>query len=81
MQRGERQSQGFFQLPGAVLEHKVELVKVKINEAKMLLLHSDQSLVDIANLLSFSSQSQFSVVFKKETGMTSSEFRRQAEDL
>ncbi len=48
----------------------------KIREAKMRLLATDQSLSEIANSLSFSSQQYFQTVFKKCTGMTPAEFRR-----
>jgi len=52
------------------------ILTAKINEAKMLLLHSDLPLVDIANQLAFSSQSQFSVAFKKCTGSTPNSYRK-----
>lgn len=49
--------------------------KIKIEEAKMLLLHTNKTLADISNILSFSSQSQFIVSFKKVEGLTPNEFR------
>ena len=48
---------------------------LKINEAKLLLLTSDQSVSSIASKLTFSSQSYFQVIFKRYTGMTPKEFR------
>ncbi len=47
----------------------------KVERAKNLLRHSDFSLIDIANHLSFSSQSHFIQVFKTQTGMTPKAFR------
>lgn len=48
----------------------------KTNEAKRILLFTDKPLIEIANYLSFSSQSYFQSIFKKVTGMTPAEFRR-----
>ena len=47
----------------------------KIERAKQFLLLTDKPLVDISELLSFSSQSYFQKVFKQVTGMTPKEFR------
>ncbi len=52
--------------------HKYFLT-LKINEAKKMLL-SGVSVTDIANLLGFSSQAYFSSTFKRETGISPSEF-------
>lgn len=52
------------------------ITKTKIEEAKMLLEHSNHSLIEIATLLSYSSQSQFNVAFKRETGLTPMKFRQ-----
>ncbi len=49
--------------------------KQKINEAKKLLAFSDNSIIDISNYLSFSSQSYFHNQFKKITGKTPKEYR------
>lgn len=49
--------------------------KTKVKKAKMLLLHTDKSLIEISNILSYSSQSQFIVSFKRVTGATPHEFR------
>ena len=51
----------------------------KITVAKRLLLFSEMSLSEIAVFLSFSSQSYFQAIFKKITGVTPSEYRRQEE--
>lgn len=50
--------------------------KQKIAEAKRLLLYSDKSLSSIAAYLSFSSQSHFQNTFKKITGLTPAEYRK-----
>jgi len=48
----------------------------KVLEAKRLLRFSEKSLVEISNYLSFSSQSYFQNLFKKNTGITPTEYRR-----
>ena len=48
---------------------------VKVEEAKMFLLHTDKTLTEISNLLSYSSQSHFIVSFKNVEGITPNEFR------
>ena len=40
-----------------------------------MLKYSEQSFLQIANLLSFASQSHFTQVFKKHTGYTPKEYR------
>lgn len=47
----------------------------KIEKATHLLRYSDQSIVDIANYLSFSSQSHFIQVFENFTGLTPRKYR------
>ncbi len=49
--------------------------KAKIETSKNLLRYSEYSLIDIANYLSFSSQSHFIQVFQKEVGMTPKKYR------
>lgn len=49
----------------------------KIEHAKNLLRYSDYSYVDIANYLSFDSQSHFIKVFKKYEGITPRQYRNQ----
>jgi len=49
----------------------------KIEIAKNMLRHLDESSLEIASYLGFSSQSHFIQVFKKETGMTPEEYRKQ----
>lgn len=53
------------------------ITTVKIDEAKNMLKFTSKSLTEISNNLSFSSQSYFQNVFKKEVGMTPKEFREQ----
>lgn len=58
------------------------ITEEKIREAKMRLLATDQSISEIADALSFSSQQYFQTVFKKCTGTTPAEYRRnQANEL
>ena len=49
----------------------------KINMAKNLLRFSDCSMIDIANRLSFSSQSHFIQQFREVVGMTPKKYRDQ----
>lgn len=49
----------------------------KVSEAKQYLLFTDMSLAEIAESLSFSSQSYFQSVFKKHTGHTPAKYRAQ----
>lgn len=49
----------------------------KINRAKVLLKTTKMPIIDISDLLSFSSQSYFQAVFKKQTGMTPKEYQQQ----
>ncbi|MCR5468975.1 MAG: AraC family transcriptional regulator [Lachnospiraceae bacterium] len=48
---------------------------IRIQKAKQLLESSDLSLLEITNMLNFSSQSYFNHIFKKKTGMTPKEFK------
>ncbi|MBO4242313.1 MAG: helix-turn-helix transcriptional regulator [Clostridiales bacterium] len=48
----------------------------KMDIAKNMLRHLDESSLSIANYLGYSSQSHFIQVFKKETGMTPEEYRK-----
>jgi len=48
----------------------------KISEAQQMLKYSELSLTDIGGLLGFCSQSHFTDVFRKETGVTPSKFRQ-----
>lgn len=47
----------------------------RVNAAKLLLAYTNESLVDISNIINFSSQSYFTCVFKKFTGYTPQEYR------
>ncbi len=49
----------------------------KIRMAENMLRYSEYDVGDIANYLSFSSQSYFGRVFKEQTGMTPSQYRKQ----
>lgn len=51
------------------------ILNLKIEKAKNLLQYSEYNVVDIANYLSFSSQSHFIQVFQKYTGMTPHKYR------
>ena len=50
---------------------------LRLQEAKRLLRYSDASLSEIAAGLEFSSQAYFQSMFKKATGMTPGEYRKQ----
>lgn len=63
----------FRQQEGCSLENYI--LREKIRQAKELLQYSDDKIQEIAEYLSFSSQSSFSKSFKKETGMTPKEYR------
>ena len=52
------------------------LIGRRVHRAKELLLHSDQSIADIAYAVGFSSQSQLTTHFRKLTGKTPAQFRR-----
>ena len=49
----------------------------KINEAKNMLIYTDDSCAEIAQYLAFASSSHFSLNFKRETGMTPLQYRNQ----
>lgn len=51
------------------------ILDLKIEKAKNLLQYSDYNIVDIANYLSFSSQSHFIQVFQKKVGLTPHKYR------
>ena len=53
----------------------VFILKQKIEEGKRLLAYSDKAIIDIALYLGFSSQSHFSRLFKRYTGMSPNEHR------
>jgi AraC-like DNA-binding protein len=53
----------------------VKIQHAKILEAKRFLLYSSQSVLDIGTHLNFCSQSHFSDIFRKETGMTPNQYR------
>jgi AraC-like DNA-binding protein len=67
-------SSQFHKLTGTTLP--AYITKLKIAEAKNLLRFTDMSLAEISEYLSFSSQSYFQSVFKKETGDTPNAYRR-----
>lgn len=52
------------------------LLEAKMQEAKRLLRYSELTLSEIANLLGFSSQAYFQTVFKRESGITPTEYRK-----
>lgn len=52
------------------------LNRVRIQECKLLLETTDFSIQNIADFIGFSSQSYFTQVFKRMTGMTPSEYRK-----
>ncbi len=50
--------------------------KVRIEESKKLLLHTNESIIDIALSVGFSSASYFNTIFKKLEGKTPLEYRK-----
>lgn len=56
------------------------LKEAKVSEAKSLLKYSGLSLAEISEVLSFSSQSFFSAVFKQQTGLTPRQFREKGDE-
>ena len=69
-------SQKFKQELGESISSYVK--RAKIDEARSLLQYGDLSLTDISERLGFSSQSFFTSVFRKQTGLTPRQFREQA---
>lgn len=53
---------------------------IKINKAKAMLKNTDEKIIDIAYCLGFSNQSSFNRFFKKFTGKTPSEYRKENKD-
>ena len=53
------------------------ITRLRIDEAKRLLTISNNSLASIAEALGFSSQSHFQNVFRKETGKTPLQYRKE----
>lgn len=51
--------------------------QTKIETAKNMLLHSSYSAAEIASILAFSDQSYFTVIFKKQTGLTPKQYQSQ----
>ncbi len=49
----------------------------KINLAKNLLVYTQSDISDIASTIGFSSQSHIGTVFRKQTGMTPAQYRKQ----
>jgi AraC-like DNA-binding protein len=52
------------------------LQRYRINEAKILLKESSQTITEIAQSVGFSDSGYFSRIFRRETGMTPEAFRR-----
>ena len=52
-------------------------IGLKLEYAKNTLLNSDLSIEEIANLFNFESSAYFCRIFKKKTGLTPSEYRKQ----
>jgi AraC family cel operon transcriptional repressor len=64
----------FKQLVGSTLTQYIN--NVKINYAKELLCHSEQTILEIAGNLNFDSPSHLNHIFKKLTGITPTEFKK-----
>ena len=55
--------------------------RCKLEEAQTLLIYSEKTLAEISHDLCFSTQSYFQNLFKREYGITPSQFRRQARTI
>ncbi|MCD8217945.1 MAG: helix-turn-helix domain-containing protein [Clostridiales bacterium] len=55
--------------------------KIRMKKAKELLQESDRSLVDIALSVGYSNQQYFSMVFKREYGISPGQYRRQVNNI
>ncbi|MFC5623739.1 helix-turn-helix domain-containing protein [Algoriphagus winogradskyi] len=65
----------FSQVEGITIEKYI--TKVKIERVKELIFYNEKSLSEIADLLNYSSVAYLSSQFKKETGMTPTDFKNQ----
>lgn len=65
----------FSSVEGQTIERFI--LKQKIEKVKELLFYGENSLAEIAHQLHYSSAAYLSNLFKRETGMTPSEFRKQ----
>lgn len=57
------------------------IMRCKLEEAKSLLTYSSKSLCEISNYLCFSSQAYFQTVFKKQYGMTPTQYRNTSQRI
>ena len=64
----------FSEVTGITIEHYI--ITHKIERVKELLMYDELTLTEISYLLNYSSVAHLSNQFKKETGMTPSEFKR-----
>lgn len=53
------------------------LINIRIDESKNLLKNTNHSLLEISNIIGFSSQSYFSQSFRKNTGMSPNNYRKE----
>lgn len=51
-------------------------MRLRVDEAKNLLAETDESVVQVALRVGYSSQSRFAEIFRRCVGMTPSDFRR-----
>ena len=56
------------------------IIKTKIEQAKNMLQHTDYNILDIAVLLNFANSSHFSNSFKKITGVSPSDYRKNPQE-
>ena len=57
------------------------LLHVRMREARRLLVQTDEKIAEIARKVGYTDQFYFSRLFKRATGRTPSEYRRQGEDM
>ncbi|MNP85292.1 HTH-type transcriptional regulator YesS [compost metagenome] len=55
------------------------LIRLRIEKAKLLLLTTDQKTFEIADAVGMENYRSFNRLFKRETGMTPSDFRKRME--
>lgn len=67
----------FSQVEGITIEKYI--TRLKIERVKELIFYKEKSLSEIADLLGYSSVAYLSSQFKKETGLTPSEFKKQTD--
>ena len=61
------------------MNYSAYLLMLRINKAKNLLMNSDRSVAEVAQMTGFKDYRLFSRTFKQETGLTPSQYRMKKE--